>query len=56
MNLEAPYNFRMTNLTAAIVRSQLKSIESKGETYRRMYRHLRSRLPACESTRNSSRG
>jgi perosamine synthetase len=46
INLEAPYNFRMTNLTAAIVRPQLKSVETKAETYRRMYRHLCSRLAA----------
>jgi perosamine synthetase len=47
MNLEAPYGFRMTNLTAAIVRSQLKEVETRGETYRRMYGYLCSRFSAC---------
>lgn len=49
MNLEAPYGFRMTNLTAAIVRSQLREVEARGETYRRMYGYLCSRLSPCES-------
>ncbi|HTA45615.1 MAG TPA: aminotransferase class I/II-fold pyridoxal phosphate-dependent enzyme [Bryobacteraceae bacterium] len=44
---DPPYNFRMSNLTAAIVRSQLKLVEARGEQYRKMYGYLTSKLARC---------
>ena len=40
------HNARMTNVTAAIARSQLNLLEEKGERYRQMYAYIRRELTA----------
>lgn len=48
LSREAPYNFRMTNLTAAIIRSQLGSIEARAAKYKDLFSGLCSRLTVCD--------
>lgn len=47
-NLFAPYNMRMDNVRAAMVRPQLPLLETKAETYRKNYAYLAGKLSVSE--------
>jgi perosamine synthetase len=42
------HNARMTNLTAAVARPQIKLVDAKGERYRQMYAYLKRELMATD--------